>query len=163
MAASTVADLIDNRYGHLPWRQRVITYSTASTATYELATQESGAIFYVPEVSTAHFSLPRISSNRLGLTYEFMVTKQGAEQDVQIASTIDSSAQIVGIGTTGSTASTASAVTPLSTVNSHYYTKVVAASSIVWILQTNSQAESSGAETLGALSIGGWQVGTTIA
>ena len=163
MAASTVADLIGNRYGHLPWRQRVITYSTASTATYELAIQESGAIFYVPEVSTAHFSLPRISSNRLGLTYEFMVTKQGAEQDVNIVSTVDSSAQIVGVGTTGSTASTVSAVTPLSTVNSHYYAKVTAASSIVWIFESNTWIESSDVETQGALSAGGWQVGTTIA
>jgi len=161
MAASTDADLIGNRYGHLPWRQRVINYSTASTATYFVASQESGAIFYVPAVSTAHFSLPRISSNRLGLTYEFMVAKQDAEQDVQIASTIDSSANIILRGTTGTTQSTASAITPNSTLGAFMCAKVVAVSSVVWVARTYETVETTGADVVGAIVYGNWQVGTT--
>ena len=164
MAASTTADLIGNRYGHLPWRRRVITYSTNSTATYFVAEQESGAIFYVPNVSTAKFSLPRISSNRLGLTYKFHIAQEADAADVNIDSTLDSSAHIVGIpGTTGTTISTASAITPGSTINFAYLVELTAISSVVWIAETNMRPESSGSDLIGALVYNDWVPGTTVA
>ena len=167
MAASTTADLIGNRYGHLPWRKRIITASTNSTASYLVAEQESGALFYVGNFAAAtlvNFSLPRISSNRLGLTYEFLFTKPTSALDVAIASTIDSSAQIFGIpGTTGTTISTASAIAPGSTIGPWYYAKVTAVSSVTWLAETNMRAESSGADLIGALVYNDWVPGTTVA
>ena len=167
MAASTSADLIGNRYGHLPWRQRVITISTASTATYLVAQQESGAIFYVPNFAAAtlvNFSLPRISSQRLGLKYEFMFTKPTSALDVAIASTIDSSAQIFGVpGPTNTTISTASAIAPGSTIGPWYTVSVAAVSSVTWLAHTNTRAESSGTDLIGALVYNDWVPGTTVA
>lgn len=162
MAASTQADLLGNRYGHLAYRRRVITYSTASTATRQISPRESGAVFYVAAVSTAHLSLPKVSSLATGLTYEFHVAKQDAEGDVQIVSTIDSSAHIVGIqGTTGTTQTTASAITPGSTLGFSWWAKVTAVSSVVWVAETNETVESSGADLVGALVYNDWVVGTT--
>ena len=167
MAASTTADLIGNRYGHLPWRQRVITISTNSTATYFVSEQESGAVFYVPNFAAAtlvNFSLPRISSNRLGTNYEFVFTKPTSALDVAIASTIDSSAQIFGVpGTTASTISTASAIAPGTTVGPWNYVTLTAVSSVTWLAQTNAEVESSGVDVVGALVYNTWQTGTTVA
>lgn len=165
MAASTGADLIGNRYGHLPWRRRVITYSTNSTATYFLAENESGAIFYVPNVSTAKFSLPRISSNRLGLNYEFHFTLETDLADYNIDSTIDSSAAIEITGLT-SAVSTASAISPLSTLASLAY-RVTAISSIVWRGENVGKGRPSSANTTAWSTVdfimGEWGLGTTVA
>ena len=167
MAASTTADLIGNRYGHLPWRKRVITASTNSTANYELSPQESGAIFYVPNFAAAtrvQYSLPKISSQRLGLTYEFILTKPTSALDVAIASTVDSSAQIFGVpGTTNTTQSTASAIAPGSTIGPWYWARVTAVSSVTWLAETQTVVESSGTDLVGALVYNSWVPGTTVA
>ena len=165
MAASTTADLLGNRYGHLPYRRRVITYSTNSTATYFLADQESGAIFYVPNVSTAKFTLPRISSNRLGVNYEFQFTLESDLADYNIDSTIDSSAAIT-LNAATSAVSTASAITPASTIGS-LACRLTAVSSITWLFENVSDARPSSANTTGPstidLTIGQWFIGTTVA
>jgi len=163
MAASTRADLIGNRYGHLPWRKRVINYSTASTATYSLSPRESGAIFVCPTVSTIHFALPRISSKNLGLNFEFYFSSADAVLDYNIASTIDSSAHILINGYT-SAASTLSAVSPLSSVGGNHC-KVTAISSVAWLLENAygggfSSANSSDLSSVDAI-LGQWGVGTT--
>ena len=80
MAASTQADLLGNRYGHLAYRRRVLVPSTASTANYNVSPRESGAIFRVANFAAAtrvQFALPKISSLGLGLTYEFLLTSRG--------------------------------------------------------------------------------------
>ena len=165
MAASTTADLLGNRYGHLPWRKRVITYSTGSTATYFLSPQESGALFFVPEVSTAKFSLPRISSNNLGLNYEFTFTLEADIADYNIDSTIDSSADIGVTGLT-SAVSTASAVSPLSTIG-RLSVRLTAVSSVKWLLENIGTGHPSSANTSNLTTvdfiIGEWALGTTVA
>ena len=165
MAASTTADLLGNRYGHLPWRKRVITYSTNSTATYFLADQESGALFYVPEVSTVKFSLPRISSNRLGVNYEFTFSLEADLADYNIDSTIDSSADISITGLT-SAASTASAVSPLSTIG-RLSARLTAVSSIKWLFENIGAGRPSSANTSDYTTVdfilGEWGLGTTVA
>jgi hypothetical protein len=164
MAASTQADLLGNRYGHLAYRRRVIVYSTVSTATYNVSPNESGALFYVANVSTAKFSLPKVSSLAKGLTYSFHIAQQTDVLDVNIVSTIDSSAHIVGIhGTTGTTISTNSAISPASTINFSNFVTVTAISSVVWVAEPEYSVESSGADVVGALIFGGWTSGTTAA
>ena len=167
MAASTQADLLGNRYGHLAYRRRVIVPSTASTANYNVSPRESGAIFRVANFAAAtrvQFALPKVSSLALGLTYEFLLAKPTSALDVAIASTIDSSAHIVGVpGTTGTTVSTASAIAPGSTIGPFYWAKVTAISSVVWLAETNKVPESSGADDIGALVYNDWVPGTTVA
>ena len=165
MAASTTADLIGNRYGHLPWRKRVINYSTGSTATYFLSPQESGALFYISEVSTVKFSLPRISSNNLGLDYEFTFTLEADLADYNIDSTLDSSADISITGLT-SAVSTASAVSPLSTIG-RLSARVIAVSSVKWLFVNIGAGRPSSANSTALSTIdliqGEWALGTTVA
>jgi len=167
MAASTQADLLGNRYGHLAYRRRVINYSTGSTATYFVSPRESGALFYVPAVSTAKFSLPKISSLAKGLTYDFYVEKSADERDVNIVSTIDSSAHIVGVhGTTGTTISTNSAISPASTVAFANAIKLTAVSSVVWFAEAAAHLRTSGADVIATsafMIFGEWTSGTTAA
>ena len=167
MAASTQADLLGNRYGHLAYRRRVIVPSSASTANYNVSPTESGAIFRVANIAAVtrkQFSLPRVSSLGLGLTYDFLLAKPTSAQDIAIASTIDSSAQIVGVaGTTASTVSTASALAPGSTIGAFWYAKFTAVSSINWVAETYTRPESSGDDLIGALVYGDWVPGTTVA
>jgi len=163
MASDKKADLIGNRYGHLPWRRRVIKYSTASTATYNISRKKSGAIFVVPTVSTVHLALPKISSLALGLNYEFYFSSAADKEDYTIASTIDSSAHILMNGVT-SAASTASAVTPLSTVDGNAC-KLTAISSVAWLFENAYGGGWSSANTSDLTTadneLGQWGVGTT--
>ena len=165
MAASTEADLLGNKYGHLPWRKRVIRYSTNSTATYFLSPQESGAMFFVPEVSTVKFSLPRISSNRLGLNYEFFFVLEADLADYDIDSTIDSSADIYITGLT-SAVSTASAISPFSTIGS-LSARLTAVSSVKWIFENIGAGRPSSANSTALSTVdliqGEWALGTTVA
>lgn len=132
MAASTRADLIGNRYGHLPWRKRVINYSTASTATYQLSPRESGAVFYCPTVSTISFELPKISSKFLGLNYEIYFSTADAAGDYQIF-TADTSAFIhLALSTAATGIGTPTTITPNSTDVPHAI-RVTAISSIIWM------------------------------
>ena len=163
MTVSTKADLIGNRYGHLPWRRRVIDYSTLSTATYNISPEESGAIFVVPTVSTVHLALPKISSLSLGLTYKFYFSSAADKEDYTIASTIDSSAHLLLNGLT-SDASTASAITPLSTVGGNAC-EVIAISSVAWLVYNAygkgwSSANTSNLTTADT-ELGKWGKGTT--
>ena len=157
------ADLIANRYGHLPFRRRVINYSTGSTATLELTEAESGAIFFVPTVSTAKLSLPRISSLRLGLNYEVFFSTFDALADFNIVSTNDSSADIALVGRT-SALSTASAITPASSVGTAAV-RLTAVSSVRWMMENISAGRPSSANTSDLTTvdtiIGNWFVGTT--
>ena len=165
MAASTQADLLGNRYGHLAYRRRVIAHSTGSTATRNVLSQESGAIFRVPTVSTAHFSLPRVSSLALGLTYEFFLSTMADANDINIVSTIDSSAAIHLSGlTTGSSVTTASAIAAFSTLGTHSV-RVTAVSTVVWKAEVSLgiAGGTSGVAVLGENIYGGWAAGTTIA
>ena len=158
------ADLIGNRYGHLPFRRRVINYSTLSTATLELTEAESGAIFFVPTVSTVKLSLPRISSKRLGLNYEIFFSTFDALADFNIVSTNDSSADIALVSRT-SALSTASAITPATSVGT-YAVRLTAVSSVRWMMENISGGRPSSANTsdLGVLDtrVGEWFVGTTV-
>ena len=131
MAASTRADLMGNRYGHLAWRRRVIKHSTGSTAVYSLSPRESGAIFYVPTVSTASFKLPKISSKFLGLNYEFFFSTADATGDYTIY-TPDTSANIHIPGMSSDGVGTASTITPLSTIWPHAI-RLTAISSVIWV------------------------------
>ena len=164
MAASTQADLLGNRYGHLAYRRRVIVQSTVGADTRTLTPAESGAIFYTPGDSSMRFSLPKVSSFAKGLTYEFHIAKPDTTAAGIIASTIDSSAHIAGIaGTTGTTETTASAISPGSTLGFSYFARVTAVSTVVWVLETNKTVESSGADAQGALVYNDWVPASTVA
>jgi hypothetical protein len=161
MASPGNVDLLANRYGHLPYRRRVINLSSGSTATREIVPEESGALFVVPTVSTQLLSLPRISSLALGLTYEFLISTQDALNDINIVSTNDSSALIVGVLTSGATGVTGQSIAPDTTLAQHWC-RLTAFSSINWLLETQSQMESSGTGgAVGVLVYGSWTTGTT--
>ena len=163
MASPGQADLEGNRYGHLPYRRRVINYSTGSTATFQLTPDESGAIFNVPTVSTVHFSLPKISSLALGLNYEFFFSTMAAVADYNIVSTVDSSANIVMMAAT-SAASTVSAITPLVAVlGQRYHIKLTAISSVIWLAEYDTGVSSADTSNLTSVDnvLGHWGVGTT--
>jgi len=65
-----------------------------STATKSLAVEESGTYFYVPAVTAQVWSLPKISSKRLGLEYTLHVAVQASSAAVKINCAYDSSATI---------------------------------------------------------------------
>ena len=165
MAASTQADLLGNRYGHLAYRRRGITHpTTGSTATRVLLPQESGAIFYVPKVSTAKFALPLPSSRALGLTYEFHIAAQDTTGDIQVVSTGNSSVLIVGVALTSASSAITdvqSASLPTTQAN---YGKFTLVSSIVWQFESNIQITND--YTSGAILRegfrGDWTTGTTV-
>ena len=164
MAASTQADLLGNRYGHLAYRRRIIEQSTVGADTRTLTPAESGAIFYTPGDSSMRYSLPKVSSLGKGLTYSFHIAKPDTTAAGVIASTIDSSAHIAGVpGTTGTTQTTASAIGPGSTVGFSWYVTVTAVSTVVWVAETNKTVESSGTDLVGALVYNDWVPASTVA
>jgi hypothetical protein len=114
------------------YRRQVINYSTASTATYNVSVEQSGAIFYCPTVSTINMALPRISSKWLGLEYTFYFSTADATGDYQISCPFDSSAGIYIPGMSSDGVGTPSTITPMSTIWPHAI-KVTALSSVVWL------------------------------
>ena len=164
MASPDKADLMGNRYGHLPFRRRVITISTVSTGLM-LTPAESGAIFYVPEVSTFVFTLPKISSKNLGLNYEIVLeatTESTSVTDavtIKRSSKIDSSADIRGVFTSASTLTSGSEISPQTSVG-QTWGKLTAMTSVHWQLQASQQGESALAK--GDVDVGpGWTTGTS--
>ena len=162
MGASSTPALLGNRYGKVEYRRRVIRHtSLASTGTFNVTSTMSGAVFSVATISTAHFSLPRISSNELGLEYDFYISSQGAAQDVAIVSTIDSSAaiEIAGITTAASTASAITQGTP----GEPAFVRLVAVSSVSWIAMpaVHFSSESSAGAVIGEDLAGNFIAGTT--
>jgi hypothetical protein len=152
MANTNIADLMGNRYGHLPWRKNIITVSTASTATYEISPHESGSILKFGTVSTIYAQLPKISSKFLGLNYEIYFSTADDPDDYHI-SCIDSSAAIQIIGLTTDGIGTATTIKPAST-DCPFAIRVTAISSVIWMGEpiTNGwtsdyQAHSAGAWT----------------
>ena len=162
MAGSSTPALLGNRYGKVEYRKRVIRHtSLASTGTFNVTSTMSGAVFSVATISTAHFSLPRISSNELGLEYEFFISSQAAAQDVAIVSTIDSSAAIEIAGIT-TAASTASAITP-AIPGEPSFVRLLAVSSVSWIAQpaVHFSSETTGGTILSEDLAGNFIAGTT--
>ena len=164
MASPDKADLMGNRYGHLPFRRRVITISSISTGLV-LSAAESGAIFYVPEQSTFMFRLPKISSKNLGINYEFVLEPSSESTGVTDAVTIacldatDSSADIQGVFTSASTLTSGKSISPQSSVG-QLWGKLTAVTSIHWQLQASQQGEAG--LGVGTLDVGpGWTTGTT--
>jgi len=166
MPASTRVDLQGNRYGFLPWRQRVINFSTGSDAPYKISRQESGAIFYVPKVpgtTNQVFVLPLASSKALGLNYEFYIAAQDSTGDIQIVSTGNSS---VKIGLAAKT--TALGVTDVQSISLETtqptWGKLTLVSSIVWMFEQTLR-KSAGYSSDDALVdedfAGYWSTGTT--
>lgn len=152
MAASTRADLMGNRYGHLPWRRRVIVYSTASTATYQVSPRESGALFYCGTVSTIALQLPKISSKNLGLMYEVYFSSAADVGDNTINTAGDSSASIHIVGLTTGGIGTGSTITPQSTDGPNAI-RLTAISSVIWMGEAITNGLSSVAKGYAA---GGW-------
>ena len=130
MAASTRADLIGNRYGHLPWRRRVIEVSTASTATYQVSVRESGAILRFGTVSTINVELPKISSKFLGLNYEIYFSTADTVNDYDLCCA-DSSAGIWMALSSGGVGSPTT-IAPATTDHPHAI-RVTAISSVIWL------------------------------
>lgn len=171
MASPGTADLRGNRYGHLPWRKNVVNLSTVKLAvTYEVSPDESGTLFVIAaDATTAHLSLPKISSLSLGLYYEFFISSQVAVQDVNIVSTNDSSADILLFGADASSAdpnlSTDQAFTPFDDITAvPNYLSVTAISSVRWfaeaglgMFKTGTSDDSVIAEDI----VGAWTTGTT--
>ena len=148
------------------YRRLVINWTTGvggfSTGDYLVQPEQSGALFQVGTLTTAHFSLPRISSLFLGLEYEFSLSSQAAAQDVNIVSTLDSSAHIVMNGLSTAELTTASAITP-GNVEGVNFVKVTAVSSVVWVARAavGATSLSSGGAILGENLNGGFIPGTT--
>ena len=154
MAASTRADLMGNRYGHLPWRKRVITYSTASTATYQLSPRESGAVFYCGTVSTLSFELPKISSKFLGLNYEFYFSTMDEANDIRVF-TADTSCYINLNRTTAGVGSPTTIIP--ATTDGPNALRVTAISSVIWMAEVPlDQSISTHASTAIDVPIGSW-------
>ena len=144
------------------FRRRVVTISTASTG-YNVSADESGALFVAGEVTTQFIRLPRISSNRLGLTYDFSVAAQTSGADnLNIVTNLDSSASIIGLGTSGSTGTGGQSARPDTTV-ARVFARFTAASSVLWIMEQALalQLNSSGELLSTYVAAGGWSTGTT--
>ena len=165
MAASTQADLLGNRYGHLAYRRRIIALSTGSTGTYQVPSRESGAIYRVGAISTLRASLPRVSSLALGLTYDFFVPALTSVTMLNIDTTNDSSAAIsLAAGTSASSLTTASAISVASTLGQHYVS-LTALSTVVWLgnVSYGIGFETTATAIIGENVSGGWAAGTTVA
>ena len=144
------------------FRRRVVTISTASTG-YNVSPNESGTLFVAGEVTTQFVRLPRVSSKRLGLTYDFSVAEQTSGADnFNIVTNLDSSARISGLGTSGSTGTAAQSARPASSV-ARAFARFTAVSSVLWTieqafaLQVNSSFELLTTQ----VAAGGWSTGTT--
>src|SRR3990167_11473934 len=85
------------------FRRKVEVISTASTG-FNPDFEDSGKLFTLGAATTMFIRLPRLSSKHLGITYEFFMAPQSSAADVSIVTNLDSSARIVGVGTSGSTA-----------------------------------------------------------
>jgi hypothetical protein len=151
MAASTRAELMGNRYGHLPYRKRVITVSTASTATYQLSPRESGAMLMFGTVSTINVQLPKISSKFLGLNYEIYFSTADAQTDYDLTC-LDSSAGVYLPGLTSAGVGSPTTVAPATTDGPHAI-RVTAISSIIWLGEPITNVYTTAAKTHAA---GGW-------
>ena len=148
------------------YRRAVKDWSTGvggfTTGTYEVSPEESGMLFHIGTLTTAHFSLPRVSSLFLGMEYEFAISSPAAAQDVNIVSTLDTSAHITMNGLSSAELTTASAITPgnFEGVN---FVVITAVSSVVWVARAavGYTSESSGATVIGEDLNGGFIVGST--
>jgi hypothetical protein len=144
------------------FRRRVVLVSSASTGLV-LSAKDSGTLFRIPELTTQMAYLPKISSGRLGLTYEFLVEAQSsAANNFNIVTNLDSSARIFGIGTSGSTDAIGQSAQPVSTM-SRSFARFTAVSSVLWVMEQAYafRLNSSGEVLSTQIGVGGWSTGTT--
>ena len=142
------------------FRRKVEAISTVSTG-FNPDFEDSGKLFTLAAATTMFIRLPRLSSKHLGVNYEFFVQPQSSAADINIVTNLDSSARIVGVGTSGSTADRVQSVRP-DTTAFDAWCRVTAISSVLWLFQDNANAavaNSSGEGT--TLTVGDWSTGTT--
>ena len=142
------------------FRRKVEVISTVSTG-FNPDFEDSGKLFTLAAATTMFIRLPRLSSKHLGVNYEFFVQPQSSAADINIVTNLDSSARIVGVGTSGSTADRVQSVRP-DTTAFDAWCRVTAISSVLWLFQDNANAavaNSSGEGT--TLTVGDWSTGTT--
>lgn len=136
------------------YRRHVKKISTALTS-YDVAPEESGVIFWYNTGTTMTVNLPKVSSNQLGLVFEFAIQECDSSNDFKlVCSKFDSSAviqtafsSIIDNHTTAIPAST-------------FFTgaRVTAVSSVVWMLEQITAL--AGAFSTGAADgVGGWSTG----
>ena len=134
MAGEGKIDLDGNRYGHVPYRRRVLNISTATTG-YDIQPEDSGAIFTVlADPTTLQFRLPTLSSLSLGLNYGFFCAQIEDADGVTVmvaSSNAPAAVHIENVLTSASTISTAQEIAPMTTEGTNYV-ELVALSSIVW-------------------------------
>jgi hypothetical protein len=138
------------------YRRRVASSLSSGTTAHDLVPEESGTIFFINTATTMTISLPKISSNQLGIVYEFAIQEQASSDDIKIkCSKFDSSAIIQSAFS--SAVDNHTTVIPAST----FFTggRFTAVSSIVWMLEQltgrGSYAFSSGATD----AVGAWSTG----
>ncbi len=112
------------------YRKRVKVVSTGSTATYNLASKDSGTVFRFGCVSTVAVGLPKISSKNLGVNYEIYFSTADAEGDYTVGCADTSAGIYLALSSAGS--GTPSTITPTTTDHAHGI-RVTAVSSIVWM------------------------------
>ena len=143
------------------FRRKVEVLSTASTG-FNPDFEDSGKIFSLAGATTMFIRLPRLSSKQLGINYEFFLQPQSSAADVNIVTNLDSSARIVGVGTSGSTADRVQSIRPNSTqVDARCY--LVSVSSVLWLFDSalSLRINSSGELLTTQIGYGGWSTGTT--
>ena len=75
--------------------RRKVEVLPGGATTITVTPDQSGTLFsFDSSLSTQTVLLPRISSNWLGLTYEFFIPEQASSDDVRINCSLDSSAEI---------------------------------------------------------------------
>jgi len=143
------------------FRRKVEVISTASTG-FNPDFEDSGKLFTLGAATTMFIRLPRLSSKHLGITYEFFMAPQSSAADVSIVTNLDSSARIVGVGTSGSTADRVQSIRP-ATTHTDARCKLVSVSSVLWLFSADYsfRFNSSGELLTTQIGVGGWSTGTT--
>lgn len=138
------------------YRKRIASSLSSGTTAHDLHPGESGTLFFVNTATTMTVNLPKISSNQLGLVYEFAVQEQASSNDFKIVcSKFDSSALIQSAFS--SDVDNHTTVIPAST----FFTggRLTAVSSIVWMLEQLTGRGSYSFSSLATDAVGSWTTG----
>jgi len=136
------------------FRRNVEKLSTVSTA-IDISPNKSGTVFWINTATTLNIRLPRISSQALGLTYDFAIQEQASSDDVRITCNVKDSSAIIQTAFS-SVVDNHTTVIPAST----FFTgaRLTAVSSVVWMLEQITEGAGN-FSSVAADKVGGWTTG----